>query len=203
MFNSEDIYYASSDEALAKRGKKYTPEIHKMIMGTSAQASMKTLIRELNLTDNWQDLILETHIIFQKLLPSMLKPMPGLFDLLDFLEENNIPRAIATSTNRDLMQKTLSVFDLEKRFNQTVTGSDVTHGKPNPEIYLKAAAALGFNAEQCLVLEDSSTGCRAAKNAGAFTVAVPAEHSKDQDFSFVDLIANTLADPRIRRCLIS
>lgn len=203
MFNSEDIYYASSVEAARRRGKVYTLEIHKMIMGTTVEFSMKTIIRELGLTDSWQALGEETQVIFRELLPTMLKPMPGLMELLDFLEENNIPRAIATSTNRKLMEDTLAVYNLEPRFNKTVTGSDISHSKPNPEIYLKAAAALGFPPEKCMVLEDSSTGCRAGKNAGAYVVAVPADHSRNQDFSFVDFVANTLADPGIRQRLLT
>ncbi len=202
MFNSEDIYYAASEETLKSYGKKYTQQLHRLIMGTTVRKSMEMIIQELNLPVSWETLGAQTHEHFVRLLPSMLKPMPGLFELLDFLDANSIPRAIATSTNRILMEKTLAVYGLEPRFYKTVTGSDITNGKPHPEIYLKAASELGFLPNQCLVLEDSSTGCRAAKNAGIFTVAVPAEHSKDQDFSFVDLIAASLADSRIKQMLI-
>ena len=202
MFNSEEIYYASSEEIARRRGKVYTKEIDRMIMGTSTEFSMNTIIRELGLTDTWQALGEETQVVFRSLLPTMLKPMPGLMDLLDFLDEHNIPHAIATSTNRELMEYTLSIHNLEPRFAKTVTGSDITHSKPHPEIYLKAAAALGVAPENCMVLEDSSNGCRAGKNAGAYVVAVRAEHSQGQDFSFVDFVADTLADPGIRERLL-
>ncbi|MBR0236513.1 MAG: HAD family phosphatase [Thermoguttaceae bacterium] len=203
MFNSEEIYYASSEEVARRRGKVYTKEIDRMIMGTSTEFSMNTIIRELGLTDTWQALGDETQDVFRSLLPTMLKPMPGLMELLDFLDENNIPHAIATSTNRELMEYTLSIYNLEPRFAKTITGSDITHCKPNPEIYLKAAAALGVAPENCMVLEDSSNGCRAGKNAGTYVVAVPAEHSQGQDFSFVDFVADTLADPGIRQRLLA
>ena len=202
MFNSEEIYYAASEEVARRRGKVYTKEIDRMIMGTSTEFSMNTIIRELGLTDTWQALGDETQEVYRSLLPTMLKPMPGLMELLEFLDENSIPRAIATSTNRDLMEKTLSIYNLKPRFHKTVTGSDITHSKPHPEIYLKAAEALGVPPENCMVLEDSSNGCRAGKNAGAYVVAVPAEHSQGQDFSFVDFVANTLADPGIRQRLL-
>ncbi len=202
MFNSEAIYFAASEKAMQRRGKVYTYRIHKLIMGTTAETSMKTIIQELNLDDSWEALRDETQENFREFLPTMLKPMPGLMELLDYLEARNIPRAIATSTNRDLMETMLGIYNLEPRFTKTVTGSDIQHGKPNPEIYLKAAAALGVDPRQCMVLEDSSTGCRAGKNAGAYVVAVPADHSRDQDFSFVDFVASALDDPGIRERLM-
>ena len=198
MFNSEDIYFEAGRQMLAKRGLVYTKYLAEQIMGTTAQASMEYLIRELNIKESWESLAADSHRFFLELLPKMLKPMPGLLPLLDFLEANQIPRAIGTSSPRPLMEQTLAVYQLEPRFTKTVTGSDVAHSKPHPEIYLKTAAALAIEPSEMIVLEDSSTGCKAAKAAGAFTVAVPAEHSRNQNFSFVDLIADTLADPRIQ-----
>ncbi len=68
----------------------------------------------------------------------------------------------------------------------------MVHGKPAPEIYLKAMTRLGTPAEQCVVLEDSSNGALAGKRAGAYVIAVPSQYTRDQDFSFVDYIAADL-----------
>ena len=202
MFNSEDIYFEAGRQMLAKRGLVYTKYLAQQVMGTTAQASMEFLIRELKIDEPWETLAADSHLFYLELLPKMLKPMPGLLRLLDFLEQNDIPRAIGTSSPRPLMEQTLAIYGLEPRFTKTVTGSDITHSKPDPEIYLKTARVLGIDPSEMIVLEDSSTGSKAGKASGAFTVAVPAEHSKNQDFSFVDLIANTLGDIRIQKLFV-
>jgi HAD superfamily hydrolase (TIGR01509 family) len=126
-----------------------------------------------------------------------LAPLPGLHELLDALEGAEIPKAIATSSTRALVEACLKPFDLQKRFRFVLTAEDIVHGKPHPEIYLTAAGLLGVAAGEMMVLEDSQNGCMAAASAGAFTVAVPGEHSRDHDFSSASLIADSLADPRI------
>ena len=70
--------------------------------------------------------------------------MPGLIELLDALEAADIPKAIATSSARALLDACLTRFDMHRRFSFFLTAEDVTHGKPNPEIYLTAAARFGL-----------------------------------------------------------
>jgi beta-phosphoglucomutase-like phosphatase (HAD superfamily) len=78
-----------------------------------------------------------------------------------------------------------------------LTGDDVTRGKPDPQIYRMAAETLGIPVGQMLVLEDSGNGCAAAVAAGAVTVAVPSEHTRNQNFSGATLVAESLLDPRL------
>ena len=82
-----------------------------------------------------------------------------------------------------------------------LTFEDIVHGKPHPEIYLLAATRLGIEPARLLVLEDSEIGCRAALAAGAVVVAVPGDHSRTHDFRGVTLVAESLADRRIREIL--
>jgi beta-phosphoglucomutase-like phosphatase (HAD superfamily) len=91
----------------------------------------------------------------------------------------------------------LSQFDYLPRFAPILTSEDIDEGKPHPEIYLTAAARLGIEPAQMLVLEDSQNGCRAAVAAGAITVAVPGPHSRRHDFTGAALVAESLADRRI------
>jgi HAD superfamily hydrolase (TIGR01509 family) len=123
--------------------------------------------------------------------------MPGLLDLLDALEAAGIPKGIGTSSSRALVDALLPLFDLEPRFQFILSAEDIVHGKPHPEIYLKAADRLRLTPSEVLVLEDSENGCRAAAAAGTLAVAVPGEHSCKQDFSAAAMRINTLADPRL------
>jgi HAD superfamily hydrolase (TIGR01509 family) len=127
--------------------------------------------------------------------------MPGLIELLEALEANQIPKAIATSSRLPVVLRMLDHFGWRDRFNFILTSADVLHGKPNPEIYLKAADRHGIAPAAMLVLEDSHNGCRAAIDAGAHAVAVPGDHSRRHDFTGAQFIANTLADPRLYELL--
>ncbi len=82
-----------------------------------------------------------------------------------------------------------------------LTGDDVVNGKPHPEMYLKAAAAMSIDAGNMLVLEDSGNGCAAAVAAGAQTVAIPSKYTKSIRFDGAILIADSLLDERLHRLL--
>jgi beta-phosphoglucomutase-like phosphatase (HAD superfamily) len=127
--------------------------------------------------------------------------MPGLGELLDALEMAGIPKAIATSSGREMTEACLKPFDLKRRFHFVLTAEDIVHGKPNPEVYLLAARRFSIAPSEMLVLEDSQNGCRAATAAGAFTVAVPGPHSRNHDFSGTALVVESLADPRLYAAL--
>jgi len=98
---------------------------------------------------------------------------PGLVALLELARTHGVPRAVATSTRTPLAQRKLEAAGLLGRFDVVCTSSDVAHPKPAADVYLLAAARLGVPPAQCLVLEDSPTGVRAALAAGMSVVQVP------------------------------
>ncbi len=97
----------------------------------------------------------------------------GLLDLLDFLKRHSIPRALATSSDRDKTQGYLDMAGIGHYFGAIVCGGEVARGKPEPDIFLKAAEQIGVDPASCLVLEDSEHGILAASRAGMLPVAVP------------------------------
>ena len=123
--------------------------------------------------------------------------MKGLFELLDYLEELDIPKCVATSSPRPYLETLLVQFDLTHRFPISLTAEDVTHGKPHPEIYLTAAEKMSVTPERMLVLEDSETGTKSGVGAGAYVVSIPHEYSNYGDFSSAQFIADSLTDARV------
>ena len=103
-------------------------------------------------------------------------PVPllkGVENLLDYLDANNIPKAVATSTSTDRALNKLEKSGIRHRF-ATVTGGDqITNGKPAPDIYLKAAATINADPLRCLALEDSPNGVKAALSANMHVVQIP------------------------------
>jgi HAD superfamily hydrolase (TIGR01509 family) len=201
MFNTEHLYRLVGGEVLRRRGKEYDEALFKAMMGRPAKVALQIMIDWHGLDATVAGLEQENDEIFPPILDAHLAPMPGLPDLLDALDAAGVPKAIATSSRRAFVANLLGRYGWLERFAFWLTAEDVTNGKPDPEIYLSAAARLQIPPNEILVLEDSQTGCRAAVAAGTHAVAVPGDHSRDHEFPGAKFVAESLADPRIRRAL--
>ena len=201
MFNTEDVYWHVGSEVLRRRGREYTRDLCHAMMGCTPRSAFQTMIQWHTLDDSCEQLARESEEVFIRLLDDYLAPMPGLLDLLAVLETAGIPKAIATSSQPRLVDAVLTRFQMQPRFRFILTADDVVHGKPDPEVYLKAARRFAVLPGEMLVLEDSQNGCRAAAAAGTFTVAVPGEHSRTQDFHVANMVIDSLADPRLYQVL--
>ena len=195
MFNTEEVFHQTGNELLRRRGKQMTVELLGRMMGRRADEAFQVMIDTCGLSDSIAPLRAESQEIFDSLLDEILAPMPGLFELLEHIESQGLPKAVATSSTRAFLELLLKKFDLLARFNPTLTAEDVTHGKPHPEIYLTAAERIGLAPEELLMLEDSEMGTRAAAAAGATVVSIPHIYSPSHDFSVATHMARSLHDP--------
>lgn len=110
-----------------------------------------------------------------------IAPKPGIYELLDFLEENGIPAAIASSSPLEAIERNLSAVNLLHRFQKLCSAHAIPNGKPAPDIYLLAAKELGLKPEECLALEDSPTGILSAYRAGCLPVMIPDLDQPEED----------------------
>lgn len=201
MFNTEHVFFDAAGELLARRGHVMSIEVMNVLIGRRPAESFRALVAHLKLADDPDELLAESREIFHAMLADRLAPMPGLFELLALIERQRLPKGVATSSPRKYLTDVLSKFQLEPRFSVILTAEDVTYGKPHPEIYLKAAAALGVQPAEMLVMEDSHAGTQAGVAAGAHVVSIPHEFTSAHDFTGAEHIATSLADPYIRRLL--
>ena len=98
---------------------------------------------------------------------------PGVLELLAYLEDKGIRLAVASSTNTQTTKEHLAASGIADRFEVIIGGDQIVNGKPHPDIFLKAAEALGEAPENCIVVEDSPAGIRAGSAARMHTVLVP------------------------------
>jgi beta-phosphoglucomutase family hydrolase len=114
-----------------------------------------------------------------------IAPLPGVREWLDALRAAAVPCAIGSSTPRANIECVIDALKLRDYFQAAVTGEDVTHGKPNPEVFLLAARKLGVPPARCVVFEDAHVGLAAARAGGMKAVGVatthPAESLRDAD----------------------
>lgn len=124
-----------------------------------------------------------------------IDPLPGARELLEWAAGAGVPAAVASSSPRALIGAALRAAGLAGGIRACKSGhEDVARGKPAPDVYHAAAAALGVEAERCVAVEDSPTGARAARASGAFTLAVPcpSHPARAEDLRDADLLLPSL-----------
>ena len=109
-----------------------------------------------------------------------IDPKPGIYELMDYLQQQGIPAAITSSSPMAYIQRHLSSQNLLHRFTKLCSGHDVPNSKPAPDIYLLGAASLGLKPESCLALEDSPAGILSAYRAGCLPVMIPDQDQPDE-----------------------
>jgi HAD superfamily hydrolase (TIGR01509 family) len=167
------------------------------MMGRTGVAAMQQMVDFHSLTDAPQQLLEESSELFAQIIAKGAPPMPGLDSWIELLQELHIPFGLATSSQRRFVDVIFESIPWRDSLAFILTGDDVTRGKPDPQMYLLAAQAMSIDAPQMLVLEDSGNGCAAAVAAGAVTIAVPSEHTREQPFDGAVLIADSLTDARL------
>lgn len=197
LFDTERIYWQVGDTVLQRRGKRYCNALQARMMGRVGVSAIQEMIDFHGLEESPEQLMAESDLLYGQLLPEQIRPMPGLNEWVNLLQASGKPFALTTSSRRKWVDIILETHPWRESLAFILTGDDVSHGKPHPEMYLRAAEQFAVSPRSMLVLEDSGNGCRAGTEAGAFVVAIPNEHTSSQDFSGVQLSVDSLLDPKL------
>ena len=114
----------------------------------------------------------------EKISEEQLKKLKGDFNNIfenkvNYLKDNNYKTIVATSSNRDRVDKILAQAKITEFFDDSICGDEVTKGKPNPEVFLKSCQKLGVNVDEAIVLEDSEAGIQASYDANIKVICIP------------------------------
>ncbi len=101
-----------------------------------------------------------------------IEPLPGVVTVLKMLREHGVPCAVASSTHRENIETIFDAIGVREYFAALVTAEDVSHGKPDPEVFLKGAQMIGRDPRFCVVFEDAHVGIEAGLAAGSRVIAV-------------------------------
>jgi len=172
MLDSERAIIGCLVRAAAAQEAGIEPDYWLRMIG-HGDAACRTMLAERIGEAPARALLAQGHGYYREAVAAGLPLRPGIVELLEMLIAHDMPRAVATSTLRELALRKLDMADLLRRFDAVCTGSDVAHPKPAPDIYLLAAQKLGVPPAHCLVLEDSPIGVRAALAAGMTPIQVP------------------------------
>lgn len=173
LCDTESVYLAAMREAAAARGLDMPLALFQSMVGLPGPASDRKVL------DHWgEDFPLaefnaEILTFVEAACEAGIALKAGVLELLDHLDEAGLPRAIATSSSHRAVARHLGASGIVPRFHAVVARGDYANGKPAADPFLTAAARLGIDPADCLALEDSHNGVRAASAAGMMTVMVP------------------------------
>ncbi len=194
LIDSEGFYVEGTFKWMKELGFKGTIEDIYKVIGTTMEDTYKILYEFLHGKIEIEDLkhINETYFAVNEL-PFCDVLMSGVKETLIWLKENKIQIAVCSSSPYNTIKTVLRETEIEQYFDFITSGEEFVQSKPNPEIYLTAAQKLGVDIEECLVVEDSTLGIKAGKNANMKVVAI-----QDKRFNLkqdeADIIVNTMDD---------
>ena len=182
MFDTERMYQKAWLQAGRQMGAPMEPEIVDRLRGRNREGCARVCREAFGEDFDFDAMRTACRALMARWIEEDGLPVkPGLYELLAELERRGIPAVLATSTTRDSAWGHLQRAKVDRYFLGAVCGDEVSHSKPDPEVFLKAAALAGKDPARCMVLEDSPAGVRAGAAAGCFTVMVPDLTAPDEE----------------------
>ena len=182
IFDTEKAYLDTWIKVFSKYGYEMKREIYISVMGTGRKNVKKVFLNIFGENLPIEDMYKEKDEILAKIIDEGKVPVKnGAEEILSYLKESGYKTALATSARRIRTYKQVNKAGLDKYFDVIVTGDDISKGKPDPEIFLKAANKLGVMPKECIVIEDSPAGIEAAFRGNMYGIHV--EDLKEADES--------------------
>ncbi|MGJ4077635.1 phosphoribosyl-ATP diphosphatase [Corynebacterium macclintockiae] len=177
LVDTEPLWGIATFEMGEKMGRPLTPEVREKTVGATTPTTVEICAAHAGLVLDdaakaaWLDFM---YTRVGELLARELEFRPGIREILHEAKAAGFPMALVTNTNRALTELSLDSIGREF-FDFTLCGDEVPNGKPAPDIYATAAARFGFAPDDCLVVEDSTTGMTAARDAGCRVLGAPTD----------------------------
>lgn len=190
VVDSNGLHVASWEAVARRRGFACPDPEHIGKCGLRTQAVIRDLLRWPVSAAEAERIGLEKEALYREWIRrDGIRPIPGVMAFLAKARQQDIPCGIGSSAPRENVDLCLQALGLERVFAVTVSGADVTRGKPAPDIFLKAAQRLETAPPDCLVFEDSPAGVAAAHAAGMQVVGLLTSHTRTE-LADADLLAN-------------
>lgn len=188
MIDNMMIHHRAWQQKLSELGLDFSiEEVQEKIHGVNDEILLRLFGDRFTAAERKQ-IADEKEAAYRKIYQPELQLIKGLPEFLKALDKAGIPLVIGTAAPAANMNFVLDKLALRPYFQAAFHAGDVVHGKPHPEIFQKAAAAIGLSPEECLVFEDSPTGIEAAYRAGAKAVVVTTTHASEEFEHFPHII---------------
>ena len=172
LLDTEELWDEARREIAAERGGRWRPDAQRAMMGMSSPEWSRYMHDVIGLPDPPERISDE---VVERLAELYRRQLPLIDGAVEAVRRIGArwPLGIASSSNRPLIDLFLELTGTQKLFRTTVSSEEVAHGKPDPDVYLEAAARLEVAPDRCAAIEDSENGIRSARSAGMRVVAIP------------------------------
>jgi HAD superfamily hydrolase (TIGR01509 family) len=193
LIDSEGVWDDVRESLAHERGGRWHPGAQRAMMGMSSPEWSRYMHECIGLQESPEEI---NRIVVERMVQRYAEGPPWIPGALDAVRATSelFTLALASSSNRELIDLALDAGGIASLFRATVSSEEVPRGKPAPDVYLEAARRLGVAPEECVAVEDSHNGIRAAKAAGMTCVAVPNPHFPPGDaVEEADVVLDSLA----------
>lgn len=174
MIDSEKVTFECYQERLKDMNLTMDEEFYKTLLGKPIKGIYQRFYDVYGNDFPIENVIQDVHQLMAERFETEGVPVKkGLVELLHYLKDNNYKTIVATSSNRDRVDKILAQAKITEFFDDSICGDEVTKGKPNPEVFLKSCQKLGVNVDEAIVLEDSEAGIQASYDANIKVICIP------------------------------
>jgi HAD superfamily hydrolase (TIGR01509 family) len=195
LVDSEHVWDEARKELAAERGGRWHERASRDMMGMSSLEWSRYMHDEIGLREPPEEISAEVVRRLEEIYRRELPLVAGAREAVERLAAR-WPLALASSSNRELIDLVLELSGLARSFRVTVSSEEVARGKPAPDVYLEAARRLGVAPERCTAIEDSDNGIRSAKAAGMRVLAIPNPQypPADEALALADEVLRSIAE---------
>jgi HAD superfamily hydrolase (TIGR01509 family) len=190
IIDSQPYHFAVEEKIFRKKGIAVSIEESHSFVGMAGDRMWSQVKNKFGLKESIRELMAFDNRIRVNYFASLenVRPMPGIIELLEELRRNTIKIALASSSSVEVVNVFMSKLGIGHYFQHIISGDFVEKGKPAPDIFIHTAQALQESAADCVVIEDSANGVKAAKLAGMKCIGFKNANSGDQDLSLADTV---------------
>lgn len=198
LANTDPIHFATWKDVMKNYGLELDREFYdKHFSGRLNTAIVANLLPQLSVEEGEQ-LSWQKEAEFRRRARGELQPLPGLMDLLEWVNSQQLQQAVVTNAPVENAEFMLQVLQLDQQFETVVIAEQLERGKPDPLPYQVALERLGVSAEAAVAFEDSPSGIRSAVGAGVLTVGIASTHAPEELYAVgAKLVVKDFADPQL------
>jgi HAD superfamily hydrolase (TIGR01509 family) len=196
IIDSEPIHFGIERKMFEELNIVVPFEEHCTYVGASAQEMWQTIVTKHALSIQPDEMVKTARALYMDHIHSStnVHPIDGVVELIQDLKKNDFKFLIASSSHTDAIDAIVEKLDLPNYFMARLSGAELKHSKPNPEIFLQAAKLANAEPQECMVIEDSRNGVIAAKAAGMKCVGYLNLNSGVQDLSRADIVISSFTE---------
>lgn len=201
IVDTEPLHRKAYFEMFHHFGLQVSEDLYNSFTGKATATVCRELVDLFNLKKDPETLIARKRSYFNEFFDNDpdFDLIPGVRKLIENYYQHGITMVVASSASRATINRVFERFGLGKYFSARLSGAELKASKPHPEIFERAAIEAGEPRKDCIVIEDSTNGIKAANAAGIYCVAYKSQHSKDQDYTDAQKVITDFEEIYVRQ----